>query len=71
MKFKFEVTGIDCPHCASKLASMIEANDGIDSAKIHFLTEKLTVESTLSSDEIYEIVIATAKSFSKDIKVSR
>ena len=42
MKFKYDVTGLDCPNCAAKLASMIEAKEGIDSAKINFLTEKLT-----------------------------
>ena len=71
MKFKYEVTGIDCPHCASKLASMIEAKDGIDSAKIHFLTEKLTIESALSADEVYEIAKSAALAFSKGVKVVR
>ena len=71
MKKKYGITGIDCPNCAAKLASMIEGKDGITSAKINFLTEKLTVESDLSEDEIYAIVTAEAKAFSKTIKIEK
>ena len=44
MKFKYTVTGVDCPNCAAKLAAIIEKKEGIESAKINFLTEKLTVD---------------------------
>ena len=71
MKFKYNVTGLDCPNCAAKLASMIEAKEGIDSAKINFLTEKLTVESTLDEAELLKTVTETAKAFSKSIKIEK
>ena len=71
MKFKFNITGLDCPHCAAKLASLIEAKEGIDSAKINFLTEKLTVESSLSAEEVHALAQSTATEFSKGIKVSK
>ena len=71
MKTKYTVTGIDCPNCATKLASMIEGKDGVDSAKINFLTEKLTVESALNETELYKIICDTAKSFSKSVKVEK
>ena len=71
MKIKYNITGIDCPTCAGKLASMIEAKDGVMSAKINFLTEKLTVESELSEDEVFAIATAEAKAFSKTVKISK
>ena len=71
MKFKYDVTGLDCPNCAAKLASMIEAKEGIDSAKINFLTEKLTVESTLDEVELLKTVTETAKAFSKSVKIEK
>ena len=46
---------------ASKLSSMIEADDSITTCKINFLTEKVTVESELSEDAVREIVRAYAK----------
>ena len=71
MKFKYTITGLDCPNCAAKLASMIEAKDGIDSAKINFLTEKLTVESSLDEAMLLKLVSETSKSFSKSIKIEK
>ena len=71
MKVKFNVTGLDCPNCAAKLASKIQANADIDSAKINFLTEKLTIETPLSEDEALEIARKEAKAFSSDVKVTK
>lgn len=69
MKVKYTITGLDCPNCAAKLASMIEANDGIDSAKINFLSEKLTVESELDEAVLLSVVRKTAASFDSDIEI--
>ena len=71
MKFKFNVTGLDCPNCAAKLAKMIEDKDGVSSAKINFLTERLTVESELSEDDLLGLARAVAKSFDKSVKIEK
>ena len=71
MKTKYTITGIDCPNCAAKLAALIERKEGIVNAKINFLTEKLTVESSLSEDVLYKLISDTAKSFDKGIKVEK
>ena len=49
MKVKYHVEGLDCPHCAARLEKMLSEAPGIDSAKINFLTERITVESDLSA----------------------
>lgn len=71
MKLKYTIVGLDCPNCAAKLASMIEAEEGIDSAKINFLTEKLTVEIGLDEAAAYELIIKQAKAFDEDITVEK
>ena len=71
MKFKYEITGLDCPNCAAKLAGNIEKCEGVESAKINFLAEKLTVESTLSEDALFELILAKAKAFDKNVKVKK
>ena len=71
MKFKYEITGLDCPNCAAKLASMIAGKEGINSAKINFLTEKLTVESELSEDAVFELIVQSAKAFSSSAKIKK
>lgn len=71
MKTKYTITGLDCPNCAAKLASMIEGKEGIETAKINFLTEKLTIESELDELTLYTLVSETARAFSKSIKVQK
>ena len=71
MKFKYTITGIDCPNCAAKLASIMSGKDGVISAKINFLTEKLTVESELAEDVLYALLSKTAKAFEKGIKIAK
>jgi copper chaperone CopZ len=69
MKLKFGITGLDCPNCAAKLSAMIEKEEGIVSAKINFLTEKVTVETSLSEAEALALVKATAAKFSKNVVI--
>lgn len=69
MKYKFEITGLDCPNCAAKLAKIMEAKDGVTGAKINFLTEKLTVESELSSEDLLPILRGCAAAFEDGIEI--
>ena len=71
MKLKYTITGLDCPNCAAKLAGQMSDIEGITSAKINFLTEKLTVETTLDEDAAYKALSATAKAFSRDVKIEK
>ena len=69
MKSKFSIKGLDCPNCAAKLESMIAKLEGVDSAKINFLTEKITIESELDAEELLSALRKTALAFSKRLTV--
>ncbi len=69
MKTKFSVIGLDCPNCAAKLEGMMARLDGVSSAKINFLTEKLTVESELDAETLLAALSETAAAFSKKVAV--
>ena len=71
MKYRFNIINIDCPTCAGKVQELIEKAEGIDSAKINFLTEKLTVESALSESDLLILLRSVARSFSKSIVVEK
>jgi copper chaperone CopZ len=71
MKIKYNITGIDCPNCASKLEKEIAKNSDLASVKINFLSERLTVETDLSIESVDEYVKACAKSFSSTVEVHR
>ena len=69
MKFKYTIEGVDCPNCAAKLAAMMEKCDGITSAKINFLTERLTVETELTEAEALAVLRKTAADFEDGIEI--
>lgn len=69
MKYRFEITGLDCPNCAAKLAKMMEGKDGITTATINFLTEKLTVETELEKAELLPLLRSVATSFEDGIEI--
>ncbi len=71
MKIKYTITGLDCPNCAAKLAASMESKDGIDSAKINFLTEKLTVETSLDESAAYTLLSDAARTFDKSVKIEK
>lgn len=71
MKFKYTITGLDCPNCAAKLASNMEKLEGIDTAKINFLTEKLIVETALDESVALEKLRKEAKKFSGDVVIEK
>ena len=70
MKFKYKSEGGDCPNCAAKLANKMADVDGIDSAAINFLSERLTIESEISESEWIDKINKVAKDFDKNIKIT-
>lgn len=59
MKKKFRVEGVDCADCAAKMEDGIKKIDGVKSAKLNFLTEKLTIEADdMKFDQIIKLAEA-------------
>lgn len=71
MKIKYTITGLDCPNCAAKLAGQMADIEGVESAKINFLTEKLTVETCLDEATVYDLLSKKATAFEKGIKIEK
>ena len=44
MKIKFKLKGLDCANWAAELERAIKKLDGIESANISFMTEKMEIE---------------------------
>lgn len=57
MKSRFKIKGLDCANCAAELERTIQKIDGIESANISFMTEKMEVEynETLREEIIQKI----------------
>ena len=69
MKFKYIIEGLDCPVCASKLATRMAEIEGVDNVKINFLSEKLTIDTELSEAELLPLLRKAAKAFDPAVTV--
>ncbi len=65
--YKFE---IDCANCAAKVEEAIKKIDGVNSATVSFMTQKLTLDADDARyDEILQQVITTAKKIEPDCEL--
>ncbi len=51
IKSKFKIKGIDCANCAAELERRIQKIDGIESASISFMAERMEIEYDESNKE--------------------
>lgn len=55
MKIKFKIKGLDCANCAAEMEREIQALEGIESASLSFMSERLVIEcDEARKDEIVE-----------------
>lgn len=70
MKSKFKIKGLDCANCAAELERAIQKIDGIDSAVISFMTERMELEYNDSEkDQIMEKVRKVIKKEEPDVTI--
>lgn len=70
MKSKFKIKGLDCANCAAELERAINKIEGINSASISFMTEKLEIEYDESrKNVILEKVKKVIKKEEPDVKL--
>lgn len=72
MKKKFKLEDLDCANCAAKMEEGIKNIDGVISASVSFMNQKMTIEA--DDDKFDAIVDEAVKVISKiepDCKVLR
>lgn len=65
MKKVFMLEDLDCAHCAQKMEDGILKIEGVTSARVNFLSQKLTLEAP---DEIFDEVLKQAQAICKKIE---
>jgi copper chaperone CopZ len=63
MKKTFALEELDCAHCAAKMETAIGKLDGVISASISFMTQKLTIEA--DENDFDKILKAAQKAIKK------
>lgn len=72
MRKVFKLDEIDCATCAAKLENAIADVDGVLSAKINFLTQKLTLEADDARfDEVLDAVVELTAQIEPDCEILR
>ena len=70
MKKTFKLVDLDCAHCAQKMEDAIQKLDGVQSASISFLAQKLTIEAEDARfDEIMKNVVNACKRIEPDCEI--
>ncbi len=72
MKLKFKIEGLDCANCAAKAERGISAIDGVESASISFITEKMIINCPEErTEEIVEQAVKILGRVEPDAKLIR
>jgi Cation transport ATPase len=72
MRFNYKLENLGCAHCASKMESAINKIEGITSAKIVFMTARLTIEADESRiTELEEKIEKAVKKIESDVKLKK
>lgn len=70
MKKTFELEELDCAHCAAKMEDAIRKIDGVISASISFMTQKLTIEADeIDFDKILKAAQKAIKKIEPDCRI--
>lgn len=70
MKSKFKIKGLDCANCAAELERAIQKIDGIESANISFMAQRMEIEyDETRKDEIMEKLKKVIKKEEPDVTI--
>ena len=71
MKKTFKLQDLDCANCAAKMERAIQQVEGVISANVSFMTQKMKVEFADGSDEkaVMENVVKACKRVEDDCEI--
>jgi len=72
MKKRFNLTDLDCANCAAKMEDAIRKIDGVESATVSFLSQKMTITADDARfEEIMDEVVRVCKRVEPDCIIQR
>ena len=70
MKKHFKLRDLDCANCAAKMEDAIRKLDGVNSATVSFMTQKLTLDADDARfDEILQEAVKICKKVEPDCTI--
>lgn len=72
MRKVFKLQDLDCANCASKMECAIQKLDGVQSASVSFIAQRMTIEADDDKfDDIMKQVVKTCKRIEPDCVIVR
>lgn len=72
MKKVYKMQDLDCANCAAKMEKSINKIDGVESASVSFMSQKLTIEVDESRfDSIMDEVVKVCRRVEPDCEIIR
>ena len=65
MKKAYRLEDLGCANCAAKMEEAIGKLEGVESASVNFMTQKLTI---IAADELFDGILEQAKKIVKKIE---
>lgn len=70
MKKVFKMVDLDCANCAAKMEDAIKKLDGVNSASVNYMAQKLTLDADDERfDDILKLVVKTCKKVEPDCEI--
>ena len=70
MKKRFNLSDLDCANCAARMEEAIRRIDGVNTAAVSFLTQKMTVDAVDDRfDEIMQEIVKVCKKVEPDCEI--
>lgn len=70
MKKTFKMVDLDCANCAAKMEVAIKKLDGVEDAKVSFMTQKLIIVADENRfDEVMKEVVKCVKKIEPDCQI--
>ena len=72
MKKRYNLVDLDCANCAAKMEEAIKKIDGVNTATVSFLTQKMTVDADDSRfEQIMDEVVKVCGKIEPDCEIVR
>ena len=70
MKKRYQISDLDCAHCAAKMEEAIRGMEGVNSVSVSVLTQKLVLDAEDSRfDDILRAALAACKKIEPDCTI--
>ncbi|HIU60729.1 MAG TPA: cation transporter [Candidatus Stercoripulliclostridium merdigallinarum] len=72
MKKIYKLEDLDCANCAAKMERAVQKIDGVNSANVSFMTQRMTIDADDNRfDEIMNEVVKVCRKVEPDCRIIR